>query len=66
MYGRETYGFAVTKYIASITSGTHHVVGRLASREELVERIFEGLSEDQRRIAHEAAESLKPLSASFD
>jgi len=57
--GRETYGLAVTRYIASTTNGTHHEVGRLRSREDIVERIFEGLAEDQRRIAHDAAESLK-------
>ncbi|MEM4704862.1 MAG: VWA domain-containing protein, partial [Candidatus Bathyarchaeia archaeon] len=27
MYGRETYGFAVTKSIASVTGGAHHIVG---------------------------------------
>ncbi|MFQ6064093.1 MAG: VWA domain-containing protein [Candidatus Bathyarchaeia archaeon] len=55
MYGRETYGLAVTRHIASVTSGSHHEVGRLAHGEELVERIFEGLLEDQRLIAHEAS-----------
>jgi Mg-chelatase subunit ChlI/Mg-chelatase subunit ChlD len=59
MYGRETYGFAVTKYIASMTNGAIHEVGRLTSREEVVERIFENLAEDQRKIAHNAAEPLK-------
>jgi len=61
MYGRETYGLAVTRHIASVTSGTHHEVGRLAHGEELVERIFDGLLEDQRLIAHEASISPKSL-----
>jgi Mg-chelatase subunit ChlI/Mg-chelatase subunit ChlD len=51
-YGRETYGFSVTRQIASITAGSLHVVGRLASKEELAERIFEKIAEDQRLIAH--------------
>ncbi|UCF58672.1 MAG: VWA domain-containing protein [Candidatus Bathyarchaeota archaeon] len=59
MYGRETYGLAVTRHIASVTSGSHHEVGRLAHGEELVERIFDGLLKDQRLIAHEASISLK-------
>ena len=59
MYGRETYGLAVTRHIASVTSGSHHEVGRLAHGEELVERIFDGLLKDQRLIAHEASMSLK-------
>ena len=61
MYGRETYGFAVTRNIASATNGSHHEVGRLTQGEELVERIFEGLIEDQRLIAHEASLSSKSL-----
>ncbi len=61
MYGRETYGFAVTQHIASATNGSHHKVGRLARGEELVERIFEGLLEDQRLIAHEASLSSKSV-----
>ncbi|NIW16747.1 VWA domain-containing protein, partial [Candidatus Bathyarchaeota archaeon] len=55
MYGRETYGFAVTRHIATVTDGSHHEVGRLTRGEELTGRIFEGLVEDQRRIAHEAS-----------
>ncbi|MFQ5758735.1 MAG: VWA domain-containing protein, partial [Candidatus Bathyarchaeia archaeon] len=61
MYGRETYGLAVTRYIASVTDGSHHEVGRLAHGEELVERIFEGLLEDQRLIAYEASLSSKSI-----
>lgn len=52
LYGRETYGFSVTRHIASITGGSLHVVGRLVSEEELTERIFGEIAEDQRLIAH--------------
>ncbi len=58
-YGRETYGFSVTKQIASITGGSLHVVGRLAGKEELAERIFEKIAEDQRLIAHTATSPSK-------
>lgn len=51
-YGRETYGFSVTKQVASTTGGSLHVVGRLASKEELAERIIEKIAEDQRLIAY--------------
>ncbi len=50
--GRETYGFAVTKRIATITNGRHHIVGRLSSGSELVEEVVEKIVEDQRLIAH--------------
>lgn len=52
LYGRETYGFSVTNQIASITGGSLHVVGRLASKEELTERIFGKIAEDQRLISY--------------
>jgi hypothetical protein len=58
-YGRETYGFNVTGQIAAITNGNHHVVGRLAHGKELVDRIFSGIAEDQRLIAHKASFSLQ-------
>jgi len=54
-YGRETYGFAVTQHIASITSGSHHTVGRLAQEEEMVEQIMGRIAEDQRLITHDAS-----------
>jgi len=57
--GRETYGFAVTELIASITKGRLHVVGRVAHDEELVKSIVNQIAEDQRLIAHEASLSLK-------
>jgi len=60
-YGRETYGFAVTETISLITGGSHHQVGRLTHGEELVERIFEGITEDQRKIAHDVPLSPKQL-----
>ncbi|MFW9902701.1 MAG: VWA domain-containing protein [Candidatus Thorarchaeota archaeon] len=49
--GRETYGFAVTKIISSITKGSHHQISRLSDGDELVEEILEGVSEDQRKIS---------------
>ncbi|UCD39476.1 MAG: VWA domain-containing protein, partial [Candidatus Bathyarchaeota archaeon] len=54
LYGRETYGFSVTRQIASITGGSLHVVGRMVNSEELTERIFGEIAEDQRIIAHKA------------
>jgi len=59
-YGRETYGFAVTELIASITNGRLHTVGRLATKEDLVERIVDKIALDQRTIAHEASHFMKP------
>lgn len=50
-YGRETYGFAVTELIASLTYGSHHRVGRLADEGVLVERIVGQIAEGQRLIA---------------
>jgi len=58
-FGRETYGFAVTEFIASNTKGKLHVVGRAAHDEELVKSIVNQIAEDQRLIAHEASLSLK-------
>jgi len=58
-FGRETYGFAVTEFIASMTKGRLHVVGRAARDEELVKSIVNQIAEDQRLIAHEASLSLK-------
>ncbi len=56
LYGRETYGFSVTRHIASITGGSLHVIGRMVSNEELTERIFGEIAEDQRLIAHKAGQ----------
>jgi len=55
--GRETYGYAVTKQIAKLTNGTYHEVGKLYG-EKLVRRMFEGISEDKRIIAHDASTTL--------
>lgn len=55
MYGRETYGLAVTDLISAHTNGKLHTVGRLASEPELVERIVERIAEDQRLFTHEAS-----------
>lgn len=49
-YGRETYGFEVTQLIASKTNGTHHAVGRLATKKEMAESMLEHLKEDQQMV----------------
>ncbi len=54
-YGRETYGFIVTKLIATYTQGRLHTVGRLTTEPELVENVMERIVEDQRLIAHETS-----------
>jgi Mg-chelatase subunit ChlD len=53
-YGRETYGFAVTELIAQTTNGTHHAIGKLATKEGIINTMIERLREDQRRIADES------------
>ena len=50
MYGRETYGFAVTRYIASITCGSHHAIGRMTTKEGLIESMVKQIREDQQRL----------------
>jgi magnesium chelatase subunit D len=52
LYGRETYGFVVTRSIASITRGALHEVGRLRTEEQFVQKIVEGIAEDRRLIGH--------------
>ncbi len=53
MYGRETYGLLVTEAMASITNGSHHSIGRLTTRADMVENMTELIKEDQRKIFHE-------------
>jgi len=53
MYGRETYGFFVTEAIASITKGSHHVIGRLTTNKDIVENMIEQIREDQRNVINE-------------
>jgi magnesium chelatase subunit D len=52
LYGRETYGFVVTRNIASITQGALHEVGRLATKDQFAQRIVEGIAEDRKLIGH--------------
>jgi len=59
LFGRETYGFAVTESIAAITKGALHTVGRLTLEKEMVDGIAASIAEDRRLIAHEAAISFK-------
>ncbi|MEM3731023.1 MAG: VWA domain-containing protein [Candidatus Bathyarchaeia archaeon] len=49
-YGRETYGFIVTKIIASITNGNHHAIGRLTTKENMIKDMIENIREDQIKI----------------
>ncbi|MGQ9625131.1 MAG: VWA domain-containing protein [Candidatus Bathycorpusculaceae bacterium] len=53
VFGRENYGFLVTKSIASITSGSHHVVGRFAIKEHMVEEVVERIRTDRKRAVLE-------------
>lgn len=53
MYGRETYGFFVTEAIASITKGSHHVIGRLTTNKDIVENMIEQIREDERKVINE-------------
>ncbi|MCW4051970.1 MAG: VWA domain-containing protein, partial [Candidatus Bathyarchaeota archaeon] len=55
MYGRETYGLAVTEMIARKTQGRLHAFGRLKNEPMLVENIIEKIAEDQRLIAAETS-----------
>jgi hypothetical protein len=57
VWGRESYGFEVTRLIASKTNGTHHAVGRLATQEQIVEKTLEHLGEDQKMIGSKSLPS---------
>jgi Mg-chelatase subunit ChlD len=59
-YGRETYGFFVTKSIASITQGALHEVGRLRTEDQFVREIVEGIAEDRRVIGHDENLHMRP------
>jgi len=50
MYGRETYGVRVTEQIAHITNGTHHAIGLLRNKTEMIGTMIEDIKEDQRTI----------------
>jgi Mg-chelatase subunit ChlD len=52
LYGRETYGFLVTKTIASITRGSHHSVGRFTTTADMIENMIEKIKSDQKKIIH--------------
>jgi len=53
LYGRDAYGSSVTEIIASITNGSHHVVGRLTTKGNLIENIIERIREDERKTVYE-------------
>ena len=52
-YGRETYGFIVTETIALITMGSHHTIGKLTTKTEMVKNMITKLKEDEKRIIYE-------------
>ncbi len=65
MYGRETYGRTVTEVMASITNGSHHSIGILTKRAEMVENMIERIREDQRDIVHEKLSSYTIITRDF-
>jgi magnesium chelatase subunit D len=60
-YGRETYGFYVTKNIALITGGALHEVGRLTTEKEMASEVATGIAEDKRLIAHKSTGALRSI-----
>jgi magnesium chelatase subunit D len=50
MYGRETYGFLVTEIIASVTNGSHHSIGRLTTRDDMIGNMIKRIRQDQKGI----------------
>lgn len=59
--GPAASGFLVTEIIAKITNGTHHEVAKHADKKKLIERTFQAITEDQRRISHQfSSGSSKP------
>jgi Mg-chelatase subunit ChlI/Mg-chelatase subunit ChlD len=57
IYGRETYGFLVTRIIASNANGSHHSIGRLTTEADMIENMIELISEDQRKIFYKKLSS---------
>jgi magnesium chelatase subunit D len=55
--GPSASGFLVTEIIAKITNGSHHEVAKHADRKRLIERTFEAIAQDQRRISHQFSTS---------
>jgi len=55
LLGWQSSGLLVTEMIAKITNGSHHEVGRIAKQEQLVDKIFEAITQDERLIAHNAS-----------
>jgi Mg-chelatase subunit ChlD len=51
--GRESYGLSVTEWIALITGGSHHAIGRMATKESMIENMIEDIREDQRNVIDE-------------
>jgi len=53
LYGRETYGFAVTNIIASLTNGSHHTIGRALTQKQMIEDMIERVRKDEKKIIQE-------------
>jgi magnesium chelatase subunit D len=48
-------GVLLTQTIAEITKGSHHEVGWITERKQLVDEIYGAITQDERLIAHEAS-----------
>jgi Mg-chelatase subunit ChlD len=48
-------GVLLTETIAEITQGSHHEVGWITERKQLVDEIYGAITQDERLIAHEAS-----------
>lgn len=48
-------GILLTESIAEITKGSHHEVGWIKERVQLVDEIYEAITQDERFIAHKAS-----------
>jgi len=55
LMGWQSSGLIITKMIAKITKGSHHEVGRISKPEQLVDKIFDAITQDERIIAHQAS-----------
>ncbi len=53
IFGSETYGLVVTEIIASMTGGSHHFIGKLRTKADMIENMIDLMREDQRKIVHE-------------
>jgi len=64
--GPSTSGFLVTEIIAKITNGTHHEVAKHADKKKIIERTFEAIAQDQRKISHQFSSASRLGTGMFD